>query len=158
MGNNYALVTPYNQSQYSHPDCEVNTYECNNQNTLLCRLADLADLDQQNSFVANTLMDFVKYYASLADAIRADTVMYINEGFWKEALAASGTIIVGEVFSDWSCQTTYMNAGSITSTLNYALFFVLQNVFLNEGSMYQLGTAWRQVRATPNPTLEASFL
>lgn len=157
VSENYALVTPFNESQYYHPDCQVNTYECNNQNTLLCRLADLADLDQQNSFVYNTLMAYVKYYTSLADGIRADTVMYINEGFWKDALAVSGTIIMGEVFSDWSCQTTYMNAGSITSTLNYKLFFVLRDVFLNQGSMRQLGAQWRQVMATPNPNLEGLF-
>jgi alpha-amylase len=158
IGDDYSLVQPFNQSEHYHPDCDVNTYECNNENTLLCRLAGLADLNQQNPFVTSTLMNYVKYLTRIFDGIRADTVMYINEQFWQEAMGVANTLITGEVFSSWSCQTTYVNAGSITSSLNYKLFSVLRNVFLQQGSMQQLGAQWRQVKALPNPHLETLFV
>jgi alpha-amylase len=157
IGQNYGLVTPLNLSSHYHPDCAVNTYECQNENTLTCRLAHLADFNQDNPYVTDVLLKYTKYIASLADGIRADTVMYINNDFWKQATTASGTLIVGEVWSDWSCDMSYINNG-VTSTLNYDLFFKLRSGFQQGGSLTQLGDQWRRVMALPFPYLEGNFI
>ena len=158
IGTDYSLVTPLNESQYYHPDCAVNVYQCENTNTLDCRLAGLADFDQSNSFVSQTLLNYVKYLIDVGfDGLRLDTTMYVPNSFVKQATETSGTLVTGEVWSTWSCMENYISDG-VTSTLNYQLFDVLRSVFLQKQSMRQLGTQWRQVKALPLGYLMTNFV
>lgn len=50
-----------------------------------CRLAGLADLNQDNSFVSNYLVNWIKNLIQTynIDGIRIDTVPEVHPDFWK---------------------------------------------------------------------------
>ena len=159
VGTAYGMVHPFNETSYYHQDCPVTEYQCESAQVLHCRLADLPDLNQSHPYVAQQLQQYVKWLLNTFgfDGIRADTVMYINNAFWKTVTDASGTLVAGEVWSDWGCQQNYIHNG-VTSTLNYDLFYKIRDVFQNAGSMRQLGEQWRRVQALPFPFLEVNFV
>ena len=67
----------------------------------VCRLANLPDLDQSNSFVRSTLTNWIKQTVSRYgfDGIRVDTSPEVPKDFWSEYSQSAGVYSVGEVFS-----------------------------------------------------------
>jgi alpha-amylase len=50
----FGMINPFNSSSYYHTKCQIEDWN-NQQQVENCRLANLPDLDQSNSFVRNTL-------------------------------------------------------------------------------------------------------
>ena len=100
IGNDFSQINPYNQSTYYHSNCQITDW--NNQSQVEnCRLADLPDLDQSNSYVRSELKSWVKNLVSTYgfDGIRIDTIPEVPKDFWSEFGAASGVFQMGENFN-----------------------------------------------------------
>jgi len=100
IGSDFSQISPYNQSTYYHSNCAIsdwnNQYQVEN-----CRLADLPDLDQSNSYVRSELKLWVKNLVSTYgfDGIRIDTIPEVPKDFWAEFGPASGVFQMGECFN-----------------------------------------------------------
>lgn len=81
----YQLVNPFNKKEYYHAKCQINNWDDQNE-VEYCRLANLPDLDQDNAFVRQTLLQWVKETVKKFnfDGIRIDTVPHVKKDFWKE--------------------------------------------------------------------------
>lgn len=102
----------------------------------MCRLANLPDLDQSNSFVRSTLKqwvhDTVQKYS--IDGIRIDTIPEVHKDFWSEYIQSAGVYSVGEVFNgDPNYVSGYQ--GYVDGTLNYPMYYHLKDAFQNKKSM-----------------------
>jgi alpha-amylase len=59
IGDDFGRVYPLNQAEHYHSDCAINDW--NNQwQVENCRLADLPDLNQSNSYVRDYLKGWIK--------------------------------------------------------------------------------------------------
>lgn len=135
----FNLVTPFNQSEHYHAKCQINNW--NDQNEVeYCRLANLPDLDQDNSFVRQTLLNWVHDTVKKFnfDGIRIDTVPHVKKDFWKEYAAAAGVYQVGEVLKGDVGYVSYYTHDGLDATMNYPLYFTLRNVFNYKHSMYEI--------------------
>lgn len=131
-------IIPFNSSSHYHSKCQIedwsDQYEVEH-----CRLSNLPDLDQDNSYVRSTMLDWV---ASLKtkydiDGLRVDTVCEVHPDFWTEWQAAAGMYCVGEVFNgDINYVAPYQNY--MDGMLSYPLYFTMMNVFAHQQSMYQI--------------------
>jgi len=134
----YEKITPFNSSSHYHAKCQINNW--NDQNEVeYCRLANLPDLDQDNSYVRSTLISWVSGLKSTYgfDGLRVDTVPEVHPDFWSEFTSASGLYCVGEVLNgDVGYVSNYQNY--MDGVLSYPLYFTMQNVFAYQQSMYQL--------------------
>lgn len=54
----YEKINPFNESQYYHSKCQIEDWN-NQEEVETCRLSNLPDLDQNNSFVRSTLLQWV---------------------------------------------------------------------------------------------------
>lgn len=161
IGDSFNLIQPFNSSNSYHADCAVTQYACFTQEIHECRLASLPDLDQGNPDVLQQLQKYVQWTVHTFgfDGIRLDTSMYVKRSELAAIFQPVGTIVMGEVWSqDWSCENAYATSGAVTSTENYGLFNAVRSVWLNGGSMTQLGANWRRVRSMPYPYLEGNFV
>lgn len=134
----FAQVNPFNQSQYYHSKCQIEDWG-NQEQVELCRLANLPDLDQDNSYVRSTLISWVSSLVGAYgfDGFRIDTVPEVHPDFWTEYSAAAGAYCVGEVFNgDIDYVAPYQNY--MDGILSYPLYFTMLNVFAYKQSMFQL--------------------
>ena len=143
----YTTVVPFNSTKYYH-DCTPCPSGCaisdwsNQPQVEWCRLANLPDLDQSNSFVDTYLVNWIKDTVSSYgfDGIRIDTTPEVPKSFWDDYVAASGVYAVGEVFNgNIQYVASYTKPqGPLDGALSYPLFFTLRDVFANKNSMYEL--------------------
>ena len=141
IDENYAIVKPFNQVQHYHTKCQINNW--NDQNEVeYCRLANLPDLDQDNSYVRETLKNWVRDTVKKFnfDGIRIDTVPHVKKDFWKEYAQAAGVYQVGEALNGDVGYTSYYTHDGLDAVMNYPLYFVLRNVFNFKHSMYEIRT------------------
>ena len=85
IDTDYYKVTPFNDSSHYHVKCQIVNW--NDQNEVeYCRLANLPDLNQDNQWVRQTLLNWVKDTVQKFnfDGIRIDTVPHVKKPFWKE--------------------------------------------------------------------------
>jgi len=163
VGTAYGLVNPFNSSDHYHPVCQVNNYQCETQEILHCRLADLPDLNQDNPYVTQQLLAYTQWLLNefQFDGIRMDTVMYVKNQYWTVLSSQVNSYIVGEVdlggSAGLACNVNYASNG-VDATLNYPLYHVLRAVFREGQSMYGLGTAYRDQQQFPHPNWEVNFL
>ena len=129
IGTNYGSVTPFNQSYHYHSTCQITDF--NNQSQVEnCRLADLPDLDQSNSYVRTTLKDWVKNLVTTYgfDGIRIDTIPEVPKDFWSEFGASAGVFQMGEVFNGNPAYVgPYQNY--VTGVFNYPMYYTIKDVF-----------------------------
>lgn len=136
VDTSYELVTPFNESQYYHSKCQIVDWS-NQEQVENCRLSNLPDLDQNNTFVRQTLLDWI---ASLQeqynfDGYRVDTVCEVHPDFWTEFNEAANMYCVGEIFNgDINYVAPYQNY--MDGVLSYPLFFAMRDVFGSQKSMY----------------------
>lgn len=142
MGNldtNFSPNHPFNDSSHYHDFCTISGDDFNNHNQDRienCRLANLADLKQENDYVRTTLLNWVKNILSKyhLDGIRIDTVAEVPKWFWKQFSEASGVYNVGEV-EDSGMAYVGGYVGSLDATLNYPFFFWVRDVIFNQKDM-----------------------
>jgi len=138
---------PFNQPEHYH-DCNGCDSSCDitdfstlySSNCEHCRLAGLPDLNQDNSWVAEQLIQWIsslvkKYHF---DGIRVDTVPEVKPAFWKRFNQAADCYAVGEVFSaDMSYVAPYQGQ-ALDGVLSYPMFFSIRSVFAQGGNFKQL--------------------
>ena len=102
----------------------------------MCRLSNLPDLDQSNSFVRSTLKNWIRSTVSTygVDGIRIDTVPEVPKDFWSEYTKSAGVYSVGEVFNG-NPQYVGGYQGPVAATLNYPMYFKLLNAFQSKQTM-----------------------
>lgn len=106
MGNTNLDFTknyPFNQSAHYHDWCDISDSDFNSHNLYnieRCRLAGLADLNQDNSFVTEQLTQWIRWLVTEYnfDGLRIDTLMMVKTDFWYKFSSAAGVYTVGEVF------------------------------------------------------------
>ena len=131
IGTDYSQISPFNQSYHYHSNCQINDW--NNQYQVEnCRLADLPDLDQSNSYVRGELKNWVKYMVDTYgfDGIRIDTIPEVPKDFWTEFGQAAGVFQMGECFNGNPAYVgPYQN--NVTGLFNYPMYYTINDVFGN---------------------------
>lgn len=129
IGQDYGQIYPFNRSEHYHSDCQITNW--NDQgNVEYCRLADLPDLAQENSWVRQTLKDWVKNLVNTYnfDGIRIDTIPEVPKDFWSEYGEAAGVFQMGECFNgDPAYVGPYQN--HLTGVFNYPMYYTIGDVF-----------------------------
>ena len=140
VGTDYSRINPFNSADHYHDYCDITDW--NNQwQVENCRLSGLPDLKQENTWVAQTLLnwisDFVKKYN--IDGLRVDTIVEVPKSFWKSFRSAAGVFEIGEAFNgNIAYVADYQNY--FDSIFNYPLYYVIQNSFC--GSFKNLESYW----------------
>lgn len=99
----FSTIVPFNLPEYYHDKCQINPEDWNSNQWRVenCRLANLPDLAQENSFVRQYLLDWVKNLVIKykIDGLRVDTVPEVPKDFWKEFAQSAGVYTVGECYN-----------------------------------------------------------
>lgn len=132
----FSKIHPFNDASHYHDRCQITDWN-NQQQVEYCRLADLPDLNQDNQYVKQTLLDWIKNLVKEYgfDGIRIDTVPEVHPTFWVDFAKAAGVYQVGEVFNgNPSYVGNYQNY--LDGVLNYPLYYQIKNQFGGRSSMY----------------------
>jgi alpha-amylase len=100
VGNDFSQIYPFNKAEHYHSNCQINDWG-NQQEVENCRLADLPDLAQENSYVREYLKGWIKTIVQKynLDGIRIDTIPEVPKDFWSEYTQSAGVFCLGEVFN-----------------------------------------------------------
>eukprot|EP01017_Pseudomicrothorax_dubius_P025664 TRINITY_DN2797_c0_g1_i6.p1 TRINITY_DN2797_c0_g1~~TRINITY_DN2797_c0_g1_i6.p1 ORF type:complete len:464 (-),score=110.43 TRINITY_DN2797_c0_g1_i6:103-1494(-) len=148
VGFDFGQIDTFNKPEHYHDYCQINMEDfANNQwRVEHCRLADLPDLNQDNPFVRQTLLNWIsnlikKYQI---DGIRIDTIPEVAKDFWTEFSQAAGVFTIGEAFDPrYDYVAGYQ--GPLDATLNYPLYFELKAVLQQGRSMYDLRDHYKRM-------------
>eukprot|EP01133_Synstelium_polycarpum_P013398 gene13398-15777_t len=144
VGYNYTTIAPFDQASHYHgcsdcpSACTINNFSDQDE-VELCRLSGLPDLNQNNTYVRETLLSWIQNITSHYgfDGIRVDTVPEVDTDFWTEYNKAAGMYAVGEVYNgDVNYVAPYQQY--LDGVLSYPMFFVLRSVFAQQQSMYNI--------------------
>ena len=157
VGTDYSKINPFNSADHYHDYCDITDWS-NQWQVENCRLSGLPDLKQENEWVAQTLIDWIKDIVSKynIDGIRIDTIMEVPKTFWDSFRSAAGVFQIGEAFNgDINYVADYQN--HLDSVFNYPLYYTIQNSFC--GSFRNLEGYWMNSRSTwPAPQYAATFV
>eukprot|EP00768_Dysnectes_brevis_P005041 gnl/Dysnectes_brevis/3638_a4640_886.p1 GENE.gnl/Dysnectes_brevis/3638_a4640_886~~gnl/Dysnectes_brevis/3638_a4640_886.p1 ORF type:complete len:482 (-),score=68.48 gnl/Dysnectes_brevis/3638_a4640_886:53-1303(-) len=148
MGNcngglfDYSCLVDFNQDDHFHSYCEIqddawgggDQWEVEN-----CRLSGLPDLDQDNQYVHDRLLDWVEWISQEFDfdALRIDTIPEVAKPFWAEFVDRAGIWAIGENFNGDSAYVgPYQEV--VPSLINYPLYYTLTDVFASGKSMWNI--------------------
>lgn len=122
-------------------------------------LSGLNDLAQEVPAVHDRLLDHVRWLVGEvgADGLRLDTVKHVPKTFWSDYVAAAGVYTVGEVL-DGSVDNVAPYSHVLAATLDYPLYYAIQNVFAKGGSARQLGDVLAKDSAYSDARLEGVFI
>ena len=155
---NVGIINPFNQASYYHPYCDINWNDpWSVQN---CWLADLPDLNQSVQFVSNGLLTWITQIVTKysIDGLRIDTCPEVPMSFWAQFAKAAGVYTVCEDFNG-SITDNASYQGNVDGTLNYPMFYLIQNLFKNGNSFYDARTFYSQcTSAFKNINVEGNFV
>ena len=157
VGTDFGRINPFNRAEHYHDWCEINNW--NNQwEVENCRLCGLPDLNQDNSWVTEKLLEWIhdlvqKYNL---DGIRIDTIMEVPKWFWDKFRASAGVFQIGEAFNgDPGYVADYQN--HLDSVFNYPLYYTIKSSFC--GSFRNLeGYFWNTRKIFPAVEYTATFV
>lgn len=141
---NYSCITTFPLAEYYHDYCEINDYG-NTTEVMDCRLLGLPDLDQTNSYVNKTLLDWAVWYQKNFDfdGYRVDTVKHIDHPFWKDLRKVTPWYNIGEIFDgSYDFIQTFTNSNELYTAFNYPLFFALNEAIGDGQTMSKLRNAF----------------
>lgn len=159
IGVNFGLLTPFNESNYYNPVCNIGDW-LNQTQVENCRLFDLPDLNQNHPFVRETLKSWVNGVVNdfYFDGIRIDTVPEVSKDFWAEFAASAEVFQMGEV-ADSRYDYVAQYQGVLDSVLNYPLYYQLLNVFkYANDTMLSFRTHYKKMSAFENQDLLGVFV
>lgn len=146
----YSSLIPFNDASHfnNYRDCrDVPSWDHEGQET--CWLHGLPDLNQNNEFVRNTLLewihDFIQTYS--IDGIRLDALRHVPRSFWNDFSQAAGVFTIGEVF-DFDLPYLASYQGPVDSLLNFPFYSSMRYVFEKGGSMNSLEHYYNGASAT----------
>eukprot|EP01099_Mayorella_cantabrigiensis_P000487 TRINITY_DN1227_c0_g1_i7.p1 TRINITY_DN1227_c0_g1~~TRINITY_DN1227_c0_g1_i7.p1 ORF type:complete len:506 (+),score=102.80 TRINITY_DN1227_c0_g1_i7:112-1518(+) len=161
VGYDFSGINPFNSGSHYH-DCNGCPSSCNIEDfnnayqTEHCRLAGLPDLNQDVSYVKQTLLqwitDLVQNYS--IDGLRIDTVPEVPKSFWTDFQNSAGVFAIGEVFNG---DTSYVAGfqGPLNSVLSYPMCFTLRDVF---GSRYSMNNIQNRLQEYEKYFTDVSIL
>ena len=157
VGTDYSRITPFNSNEHYHDKCDItdwgNQWQVEN-----CRLCDLPDLKQENDFVTEKLVEWIKDLVNKYnfDGIRIDTIMEVPKWFWDKFRESAGVFQIGEAFNgDINYVSDYQN--HLDSVFNYPLYYSIESSFC--GSFKNLEGYWFNSRNKyPAPEFTATFV
>lgn len=129
-------------------------------------LAELPDLNQNNSEVKNYLLDATKWWIKETgcDGLRLDTVKHVGHKFWKEFskeiynFAGEDFLLLGEVYDPkQEVMASYLNAG-LNSVFDFPLYYVIKNTLGQNGNMRDLAKFFEKDYLYPNPNMLSPFI
>ena len=125
----------------------------------LCRLANLPDLNQTDTFVSSTLTGWVQKTVSQYgfDGLRVDTAPEVAKSFWSLYSKAAGVFTIGEVFNG-NPQYVSGYQGPLDATLNYPMYYKLYNAFQESESMTNVHDGVAQNNVFPDVSVLGNFL
>lgn len=132
----FSQIYPLNQGEHYHNKCEITDFG-NQDQVENCRLADLPDLNQGNSYVRGYLKDWIKNIVQKYqfDGIRIDTIPEVPKDFWSEYGQSAGVFQMGECFNgDPAYVGPYQQ--HVTGLFNYPMYYTIKDVFGSGKSMY----------------------
>lgn len=136
----YSSLVPFNDASHYNNYVDCATVDPNdNEGLEKCWLHGLPDLNQDNEFVRQTLLDYVKDFVQTyeIDGLRLDALRHVSRSFWSEFSKAAGVFTIGEVFSfDLPYLASYQ--GPVDALLNFPFYSTMRYVFQNGGSMSSL--------------------
>ena len=157
VGTDYSRITPFNKAEHYHDWCDIrdwsNQWEVEN-----CRLCELPDLKQENTWVAQKLLDWIKDIVKKYnfDGIRIDTIMEVPKTFWDKFRTAAGVFQIGEAF-DGRLEYVADYQNHLDSVFNYPLYYTIATSFC--GSFRNLEGYWFNSRKKfPAPEYMATFV
>ena len=157
VGTDYSQITPFNLPEHYHDYCEITDWS-NQDQVENCRLCELPDLKQENSYVAQTLNAWIKDLVNKynIDGIRVDTIMEVPKWFWDQFKSAAGVFQIGEAFTgDAEYVADYQR--HFDSVFNYPLYYTIESSFC--GSFKNLEYYWFNTRKKfPQPEYTAVFV
>ena len=126
----------------------------------LCRLANLPDLNQTNTFVSSTLTSWVKNTVENYnfDGLRVDTTPEVAKRFWSAYSQAAGVYTVGEVFNGDPNYVAGYQGAALDATLNYPMYYKLKNAFQESQSMRNIHDGVTQNSVFPDVSVLGNFL
>ena len=122
-------LNPFNKSEYFHDACDINE-DGDQEQKEKCRLFGLPDLNQENEFVKNTYLEWIKDIIEKYDfdGVRYADVPYVPKWFWKDFSVSAGTYTLGIVSSnDAKYISDYQNY--MDGVGNYPLFYAIREGF-----------------------------
>ena len=157
VGTDYGRITPFNKAEHYHDWCDIrdwtNQWEVEN-----CRLCELPDLKQENTWVTQKLLDWIKDIVTKYkfDGIRIDTIMEVPKTFWDKFRSAAGVFQIGEAF-DGRLEYVADYQKHLDSVFNYPLYYTIASSFC--GSFRNLEGYWFNSRNKfPAPEYMATFV
>jgi alpha-amylase len=156
--NDFSFFSPFNEAQHYHSYCLITNF--NNQTEVeICRLANLPDLNQTNTFVSSTLTTWIHNTVSRYDfdGLRVDTTPEVAKSFWSQYSKSAGVFTMGEVFNG---NPSYVAGyqGALDSTLNYPMYFKLKNAFQERQSMRNIHDGVTQNSVFSDVSVLGNFL
>lgn len=150
---NFTGFVPFDKDSHYHELCEIKDFS-NQTEVELCRLAQLPDLNQTNTFVRSTLLAWIKnlteYYGF--DGYRIDTVVEVEKGFWWEFQQAAGAYCLGEANNGRDIPYTAGYQGPLDAVLNFPAFWALRDVFEKKKSFLEFHKSLTEQRKHFNDT------
>ena len=151
-------INPFNQASYYHPYCAINwNDQWSVQN---CWLANLPDLNQSVGFVSNGLLTWVSQIVQKysIDGLRIDTCPEVPMTFWAQYSKAAGVFTICEDFNG-SIPDNASYQGNVDATLNYPMFYLIQDLFKSGSSFYNARTFMSQAASSfKNINVEGNFV
>ena len=157
VGFDFAKITPFNSAEHYHEACQITDW--NNQPMVEnCRLCDLPDLKQENEWVTEKLVSWIKSLVEEydLDGLRIDTIPEVPKWFWSKFTASAGVFQIGEVFNG---NPHYVAGyqGPVASLFNYPLYYTIKDSFC--GSMKNIENYWLNTRSIfPDPSVLGVFV
>ena len=86
IGTDYGRITPFNKAEHYHDYCDIGNNWGDQWTVENCRLSGLPDLKQENDWVTQKLLDWIKDLVQKykIDGIRIDTIMEVPKWFWDK--------------------------------------------------------------------------
>jgi len=165
--SDFSGIYPFNDTAHYHwpvYKCQdIDRDDPTNQTAIEnCWLSYLPDLNHENEFVTNTLIEWVRDFVATydVDGLRLDATRHVPKWFWYEFTKAAGVFTVGEV---WNYDTAYVGRyqGPIDSLLNFPLHGPIDQAYHNfsaDGMLIFEKYFQEDVNEWPNKDVILNFL
>ncbi|KAH7817989.1 alpha-amylase [Monocercomonoides exilis] len=155
VGTDFGRIKPFDRAEHYHDWCSIDysdQWKIEN-----CRVADLPDLKQENSWVKDELIKWCQWIIKEynLDGIRIDTVKHVPKWFWGELSQRVPNIyMLGEVF-DGNVNYLKPYYDVMGGQLSYPMYYTLINVYAYHQSCYQIRN---RLNEYANVGIDASIL
>ncbi|XP_067657056.1 uncharacterized protein [Haliotis asinina] len=137
---NFTEFAPFDQQDQYHELCYIQ--ESSNQSEIeQCRLGILPDLNQTESYVRQTLLDWISNLTREynVDGLRIDTLCEVPKPFWREFQKSAGVFCLGEAnYYDRPRYLASYQGEALEALLNFPMYWALRRSFNDKEHMTEL--------------------